>query len=393
MSESKDPIRIRRRKLGDGTTSLYLDIYLNGRRTYEFIKMYLVPELTRKDKEKNRETMRMAEAIRAKRIIEVRNGEYGFKKQDGADVLFFDYYNALVEKRRGVESKGNWGNWKCCLKHLELYEKRKKITFADITPEWIEGFRSYLEKEAYAYGCDYRSRKELHPLSQNSRQSYFNKLRACLRQAVDDGILLRNPMRGIEGFKGEEGTRMYLTIDEIKKAAQTPSPSDLIKRAFLFSCLTGLRRSDVVRLTWGDIVKQSGFTRIIFRQKKTKGQEYLDITEEAAELLGKRGKPTDKPFGAIPCPGTTNYEIKAWLAKAGITKRITFHCARHSFAVMMLDLGTDIYTVSKLLGHRELTTTQIYAKVLDKNKQAAVASIPTILRPDENVDSPDTEGD
>lgn len=65
--------------------------------------------------------------------------------------------------------------------------------------------------------------------------------------------------------------------------------------------------------------------------------------------------------------------------RAGIHKDITFHCGRHTFAVMMLDLGTDIYTVSKLLGHRELSTTQIYAKVLDKNKQAAVAKIPDIF--------------
>lgn len=390
MSESKDPIRLRRRKLANGTTSLYLDIYLNGKRTYEFLKMYLVPEQTRKDKEKNRDTLRLAEAVRAKRIVELRTGEYGFKKQTGEDVLFFDYYRALVEKRRGVESMGNWGNWNCCLKHLERYERRKKITFADITPAWVEGFRSYLEKEAYAYGCDHRNRSEMHPLSQNSRQSYFNKLRACLRQAIEDGVILQNPMRGIEGFKGEEGTRMYLTIDEIKKAAQTPCDSDLIKRAFLFSCLTGLRRSDIIKLTWGEITEQSGFTRIIFRQKKTKGQEYLDITPQAAELLGERGKPSDKPFGAIPCTSSTNYEIKTWLARAGIDKRITFHCGRHSFAVMMLDLGTDIYTVSKLLGHRELTTTQIYAKVLDKNKQAAVAAIPTILRPE---DTPETEGE
>ena len=390
MSESKDPIRLRRRKLANGTTSLYLDIYLNGKRTYEFLKMYLVPEQTRKDKEKNRDTLRLAEAVRAKRIVELRTGEYGFKKQTGADVLFFDYYRALVEKRRGVESMGNWGNWNCCLKHLQRYERRKKITFADITPAWVEGFRTYLEKEAYAYGCDHRNRSEMHPLSQNSRQSYFNKLRACLRQAIEDGVILQNPMRGIEGFKGEEGTRMYLTIDEIKKAAQTPCDSDLIKRAFLFSCLTGLRRSDIIKLTWGEITEQSGFTRIIFRQKKTKGQEYLDITPQAAELLGERGKANDKPFGNIPCTSSTNYEIKTWLVRAGIDKRITFHCARHSFAVMMLDLGTDIYTVSKLLGHRELTTTQIYAKVLDKNKQAAVAAIPTILRPD---DTPDIEGE
>ena len=84
-------------------------------------------------------------------------------------------------------------------------------------------------------------------------------------------------------------------------------------------------------------------------------------------------------FPDIHSPSCTNETIKRWVLRAGIHKDITFHCGRHTFAVMMLDLGTDIYTVSKLLGHRELSTTQIYAKVLDKNKQAAVAKIPDIF--------------
>ena len=189
-------------------------------------------------------------------------------------------------------------------------------------------------------------------------------------------------MRSIDGFSGEESTRMYLTIEEVKKAAQTDCDSDLIKRAFLFSCLTGLRRSDILKLTWGEVQQQGDYTRIIFRQKKTKGQEYLDITPQAAEMLGSRGKASELVFKGIPCTSTTNNIIKIWIQRAGIDKEITFHCARHTFAVMMLDLGTDIYTVSKLLGHRELSTTQIYAKVLDKNKQAAVSRIPDIFSTD-----------
>ena len=173
---------------------------------------------------------------------------------------------------------------------------------------------------------------------------------------------------------------MYLTIDEVKKLAQTECEYPQIKAAFLFSCLTGLRRSDVLRLRWGDVYQQGDFTRIIFKQKKTAGQEYLDITAEAVELMGERGNPDDYVFTDIHSPSCTNNTIKLWVAKAGINKDITFHCARHTFATMMLDLGTDIYTVSKLLGHRLLSTTQIYAKVLDKNKQAAVAGIPSILQ-------------
>ena len=107
--------------------------------------------------------------------------------------------------------------------------------------------------------------------------------------------------------------------------------------------------------------------------------EYLDITSEAVHLMGDRGKAEDYIFTDILAPSATNNAIRVWVARAGIDKDITFHCARHTFAVMMLDLGTDIYTVSKLLGHRELSTTQIYAKVMDKNKQAAVSAIPSVL--------------
>lgn len=172
---------------------------------------------------------------------------------------------------------------------------------------------------------------------------------------------------------------MYLTIDELKKLAQTECEYPNIKKAFLFSCLTGLRRSDILKLTWGEVHEQGEFTRIIFKQKKTKGLEYLDLTPQAAELMGERGKPNENVFGDIYSPSCTNEAIKRWVLRAGIDKEITFHCGRHTFAVMMLDLGTDIYTVSKLLGHRELSTTQIYARVLDKNKQKAVQQIPKIL--------------
>ena len=173
---------------------------------------------------------------------------------------------------------------------------------------------------------------------------------------------------------------MYLTLDEVRKLAATECHYPSVKRAFLFSCLTGLRRSDIIRLTWGQVFKQGKFTRIIFTQKKTTQQEYLDITQEAAELMGERRNPSEKVFDDIHAPTSTNETIRKWCMAAGITKDITFHCARHTFATMMLDLGTDIYTVSKLLGHRQLSTTQIYAKVMDKNKQEAISNIPPVLQ-------------
>lgn len=380
MADIKEPIKIRRKQLANGNISLYLDIYHNGKREYEFLKLYLIPEKNRADKEKNRQTLQLANSIKAKRIVDIQNGDHGFKSPFAEEVLFFDYYRNMCEKRLGTESRGNWGNWRSCLKHLEKYESNQRITLSQITPKWVQGFKDYLENEATAWGCDFRERIKDHPLARNSKLSYFNKLKACLNQAYEDRLIAYNPMRGIENFKPEDGKRMYLTIEELRKLVDTVCEYPNIKRAFLFSCLTGLRRSDVIRLTWRDVQQHGEFTRIIFKQKKTSGQEYLDITPQAAELMGERGLPDEQIFTDIHSPSCTNEAIKRWVLRAGIDKEITFHCGRHTFAVMMLDLGTDIYTVSKLLGHRELSTTQIYAKVLDKNKQAAVARIPDILK-------------
>ena len=219
---------------------------------------------------------------------------------------------------------------------------------------------------------------EAKPLSQNSKVSYFNKLRACINQAFEDRIIPINPLRGIEGFKPDETERVYLTLDEVKKLAKTDCKYPVLKRAFLFSCLTGLRKSDIEKLVWGEVQKFGEFTRIVFKQKKTGGQEYLDINKQAEEYLGKQSKADERVFAGFSYNSQTLLELKRWCMLAGITKDVTFHSGRHTFAVVMLDLGADIYTVSKLLGHKELSTTQIYAKVLDKKKQEAVNLIPDI---------------
>lgn len=377
MGTAKEPIRLRRRKISTGNVSLYLDIYMNGKRSYEYLKMYLVPEKTKADKEKNRQTLQLAEAVKAKRIVELQNGEFGFNAGYKLNTNFLDYYRALCEKRHGnTESLGNWRNWYSCLKHLERYCK-PRTTFKDITPEWIEGFKEYLDKTD--------SRKKipqdaaLQPLSENSKVSYFNKLRACINQAFNDQIIPRNPLRGIEGFKTKESIRCYLTLDEVKALAAAHCKYPVLKKAFMFSCLTGIRKSDIQKMQWSEVQQQGEFTRIIFKQKKTGGQEYLDINSQAAAYMGERGTSDEKVFDGFNYNTGMMSELRRWSARAGITKDVTFHAGRHTFAVLMLDLGTDIYTVSKLLGHRDVHTTQIYAKILDKKKQEAVAMIPSIM--------------
>jgi integrase len=131
-------------------------------------------------------------------------------------------------------------------------------------------------------------------------------------------------------------------------------------------------------MTWSEVRQQGEFTRIVFKQKKTGGQEYIDINPQAVEYMGERGEPDERVFKDFKYSAKTARHLQLWAEAAGVEKQITFHSARHTFAVMMLDLGADIYTVSKLLGHKEIQTTQIYAKVMDKNKQKATMLIPQI---------------
>ena len=376
----KEPVKVREKKLANGNVSLYLDIYRNGKRHKEYLKLYLIDAKTPIEREQNRQTLATAQAIKSKRLIEIQNGEYSFTHQFKENTPFLEYYRKMVRERNTPDSRGNYGNWQSCLRYLEMYCD-ENTTFRDVTPEFILGFKDFLEnveKDTHKRKGPRRERDEFQGLSQNSKASYFRKRCACINHAFDERRIAINPLRGIEGFKDAEVKRDYLTLEEIKTLAETPCRYPVLKRAFLFSCLTGLRKSDIQKLVWGDVQKFNEFTRIVFKQKKTGGQEYLDISPQAEKYLGERGNPEDPVFSGFTYGSWTSVELQRWSMKAGIEKNLTFHCGRHTFAVLMLDLGADIYTVSKLLGHKELSTTQIYAKVLDKNKQNAVSLIPEI---------------
>lgn len=362
MKKAKEPVRVRTKQLLNGNQSVYLDIYINGRRSYKFLKLYLIPERTKADREINKQTMQLANSIKSKYILEIQSKRHGFVSER-TDVRFFDYCDECVRK---LGSKNDLLT--ACVAQMRTYEKRHSITFAEIDRRWVKGFLDYLST------CGSRRGERL---TQNTRAVYAARLRALLNCAVRDEIISENPMRALKLPSRQESTRMYLTIEELRTLADTPCSRDCVRSMFLFSCLTGLRWSDVVALRWEQVQEQNGFTRIVFKQQKTGGLEYIDINQQAAELMGERG---DGCVFGLPCSRYEfTKELNRWVHAAGIDKHITFHCARHTFAVMMIDLDNDLYLVSKLLGHRNIATTQIYAKILDKNKQRAVASIPKIL--------------
>lgn len=377
MRKTKEPIRLRSREIKNGNKSLYLDIYIGGTRKYEYLHLYLVPEKSRKDREANIRTMQLAEAVRSQRIIEFQNGRFGFQStRDQTD--FFSYAEKTVEKKSKSGLSGTQ-NYSAMITHVRNYHGKDQLPFREITPEWAEGFCTYLKTAKKLNRYKDKRDVPLQNLSQNGKHMYWVKFHAMVRQAVKDGIIQNDPCKNVSGIKQQESERVYLTIDELRRMIGVECRDDVAKKAFLFSCLTGLRKSDIERLTWGDISKEGEYDRITFRQKKTKGLVYMDISKDARSIIGERGKDTDLVFYPFHYSDKMNLKLQHWALASGVNKRITFHSARHTFALLLLDQSTDIYTVSKLLGHTDVKTTQIYAHILDEKKRSAIESLPSLF--------------
>jgi hypothetical protein len=221
-------VTLRQRKKGD-KISLYLDYYGDGKRDYEYLQLYIIPEpekgkLTKEQKEENRKTMILAEAIRSKRLLQIKNEEYGFRDTDKAKGSFIAYFERLTEKRKG--SEGNWGNWDSVLKHLKKFAKNG-ASFKDIDKNWLEDFKTYLISEA-------KSKTNKH-LSQNSQSSYFSKVTAALKEAVKEGIIQTNPANQVEGIRSDDPDREFLTLEELQAAAKVECEMPVLKTAFIFS--------------------------------------------------------------------------------------------------------------------------------------------------------------
>lgn len=171
----KEPVKLREKVLKNGSISLFLDIYSNGRRHKEYLKLYLIKATTQAEKEQNRETLATAQAIKAKRQIEIQNGQYDFTRQFKEDILFLPYFREMIEERgKNADSKGNYGNWKSCLRYLEIYCD-EKTTFRDVTPEFVQGFKDYLDvadKEDFKRGPN-APKRVYEKLSTNTKVSYF----------------------------------------------------------------------------------------------------------------------------------------------------------------------------------------------------------------------------
>lgn len=359
MRKIKETIRLRTRLLKSGCKSLYLDYYYKGNREYEYLNMYLIPENTPLDRARNKETLKSAEAIKAKRIIEKQQVLAGTHKKESPSL--HSLLSMIEEKKSKDVTEGSWLVYKNGANLVREFQK-KDLPLEKIDRQWLQSYNEFLIDKGY---------------STNYIIFQMRQMRSFLKFAEDNDFIDKSPAHTMKMQHKTDTRREYLNLEELRRLYNTDCKHALLKRAFLFSCLTGLRFSDIQKLTWGEVYEQEGQTRIVFSQKKTGGVEYLDISDQATKLLGERGADESLVFEGFG-HGHFSPKLTRWAKKAGIKKHLTFHSGRHTFAVIMLELGADLFTLSKLLGHKDIATTQIYAKILDRKKQDAVNRIPEL---------------
>lgn len=380
----KEPVRIRFKELKNGNMSIYLDCYMGkGRREYKFLNIYLHPEKTKEDKEWNRKQMQLANAIKSQYIVRYQNGEYGF--QDSSQmkkINFIEFCRRMIEQYRHKNQNSCAVLMEYAVKRMIRY-KGKNITFGQIDKKFLLGFIDFLNADSREFDKK-KNNANRKPISEEYKVVLYARIMTALNKAVREGIIVRNPGQDIESGikpKSSQKTRNYLTTDEIQMIIRTPyRPKNHIKEAFLFCCFCGLRYSDVRKMTWEELkTGADGHLQLETRMKKTGKELYLPLSANALRWLPEKGNASDKDrvFNKLPAQAChANIPLKTLTRRAGISKHVTFHVARHTFATLVLTYGADLYTVSKLLGHTKVQTTQIYAKVVDESKRKAVNLIP-----------------
>ncbi len=379
MEMENRKVTLRKKAISKGRLSLYLDIYppilnkkTNKLSRREFLNLYIF------DKPKN-ETQRISNIknLRTAELIQIRKQTELNKEniysvfereqlriQEIGQTSFLQYFKKLRDKKEGV----NLSIWESAVTHFEKFLNGQDLLFKEVTITLLEDYRDYLLK---AKSLRNNNKK----IAKNTALSYYNKLKNTLKKAFKDDLLQKDLNASIPSIKEQESQRNFLTLEEAKKLFSTHCQNETVYRVSKLSVLTGLRYSDISKLLWTELefIEGDGYY-IRFQQKKTEGLQTMPISQEAFELLG-----TKKEKGGKVFPNLKKWEfdrvIPVWIAQAGIGKHITFHCFRHTYATLQIATGTEIFTVSKMLGHKNVKTTQIYTKIINSKKRETTYKI------------------
>ena len=268
---------------------------------------------------------------------------------------FTDYiFNHLNDNKARLRLE-SWCSYKSQI--TKLLKFRKTISFADINEKFINDYQNYM----------------LHILlnNENTVSKSLRSLRTFVNIAMRYGYIKNNPFKYVT-IKKVDGKRDFLTTEELNKLAQaygngkfTDNQEKEILRYFLFSCYTGLRYSDLKSLKMASIESNS----LQINMHKTGYIVNIPLSQKALQLIPTEIKPKSEPVFRVYCNKVTNRTLKQMGQEIGIQKKLTCHVARHTFATISITLGIPIEVVSKLLGHTNLKTTQVYAKIVDSVKE------------------------
>ena len=373
MSNICKTVTLRTRKIkGGAQLSFYLDYYPGYRdestmkvMRHESLGIYIYAKpKSQRERDYNDRMREKAEALRCRRYESIVNERYDFFDKGKMKGDFLAYFKDKADRKNC--------KWQHVYKHFARF-CNNKCRFDEINVDLCNRFREYLMTAP-------QSRHVKHRLHINSIAGYWSTFRAVLHTAYREHKIMENPNGFLERIDTIPTEKEHLSKQELITLANTPCSSPVLKKAFLFSCLTGLRKSDIKQLTWDKIQPYGdGGMYITLRMQKTQQLVNNPVSNEALELIGfydddDSRNPAGKVFEGFT-DKLTQTPLKNWLKEAGITKHLSYHCSRHTFGSLQVDAGTSVYTVQHMLGHKNVSTTQIYAEMADESKRESVDRI------------------
>lgn len=390
-----DNPKLKQKVMSDGNFSLYLDYYLGRinvtdevtgevkskvQRKREFLHLTLLASpRTPIERETNKRTLELAQKIRFEREQEFKEGAFGYRlKKKNQEINFLDYFQSYIESYtkkdiRMIEIALH--RFQDFLRDTAEYRKyQKRITPQQISREMMLTFTEYLQSRSVGEGA----------------RGIFARFKKVYKSCgVKYKFNYQEPFTDVDGktisIKVDENQlrKEILSVEEMQQLIAThyDNENPNIRRAFIFCLYTGLRFCDVKDLTFANV--DFGNRLLKFEQNKTKGHSVnsgvvIPLDEGRLRLIGEPSQPNNRAELIFPLP---SYEmclkaLKRWVKRAGINKHISWHCARHSFAVNILNNGANIKTVASLLGHSGLKHTEKYTRAVDSLKAQAIASLP-----------------
>lgn len=362
-------ITLGRKSLRNGRLSLYLDYCFNGKRQRQYLGIILDSPTDKHTRATNRAKLQLAQVLRSQKEIEYLKERYPFRTTEmpftlpqttGNSIDFFSFAEEYLAQYHQKDIRLVRGVF------TQLRKFHTGVLLLDnITPRFCNAFLDYLQRN----------------LNGNSPVNYFKKFKMCLSACVESGLILQNPASGIRLHQYNDVTKEILSEKELTQLALTPCRSPEVKRAFLFSCMSGLRWCDVKLLCYRNI--DFAQKRITLIQKKVAGHSsrsvlHLNLNASALYLLKVQSGLSEERVFRLPSHSYCLRMLNEWTRKAGIRKHISFHCARHTFITNLMASGANIKTAASLAGHSSTRHTEKYIHIIDTQKQQAVDNLPPL---------------